>query len=114
MASALPAMIAFTQSLLDARCMTAHAAEMPQDDAFAAQIEAVLRTTQVLAGVIARSMTEVAETVGLPGFRVLAMVAARGPVNLRTVATELGVHPSNASRACDRLVAAGLLDRRDD
>ena len=26
----------------------------------------------------------------------------------------MGVHPSNATRACDRLVAAGLLDRRDN
>jgi len=24
------------------------------------------------------------------------------------------VHPSNATRTCDRLVSAGLLDRRDD
>ena len=30
------------------------------------------------------------------------------------MARGLGVHPSNATRACDRLVAAGLLDRRDD
>ncbi len=35
-------------------------------------------------------------------------------MNLNTVARGLAVHPSNATRACDRLVAAGLLDRRDN
>jgi DNA-binding MarR family transcriptional regulator len=42
------------------------------------------------------------------------MVASRGPLNLAAVADGLGVHPSNATRACNRLVAAGLLDRRDN
>jgi DNA-binding MarR family transcriptional regulator len=39
---------------------------------------------------------------------------SRGPLNLAAVADGLGIHPSNATRACDRLVAAGLLDRRDN
>jgi DNA-binding MarR family transcriptional regulator len=34
--------------------------------------------------------------------------------NLNAVANGLGVHPSNATRAVDRLVSAGLLDRSDD
>ena len=42
------------------------------------------------------------------------MIASRGPQNLGAVATELGVHPSNATRTCDRLVSAGLIARRDD
>jgi DNA-binding MarR family transcriptional regulator len=42
------------------------------------------------------------------------MVQSRGPMNLNAVARGLTVHPSNATRACDRLVQAGLLSRRDD
>jgi DNA-binding MarR family transcriptional regulator len=30
------------------------------------------------------------------------------------VARELGVHPSNATRTCERLVVAGLLSRKED
>ncbi len=41
------------------------------------------------------------------------MVDTRGPLNLAAVADALGVNPSNASRAVDRLIKAGLLDRRD-
>jgi len=41
------------------------------------------------------------------------MVHTRGPLNLSAVATALDVNPSNASRTCDRLIRAGLLDRRD-
>ena len=43
-----------------------------------------------------------------------SVAADRGALNLGAVARGLGVHPSNATRACDRLVSAGLLDRRDD
>jgi DNA-binding MarR family transcriptional regulator len=50
----------------------------------------------------------------LPQLRVLAMVSNRGPLNLGAVATGLGVHPSNATRAVDRMVGAGLLSRSDD
>jgi DNA-binding MarR family transcriptional regulator len=39
---------------------------------------------------------------------------ARGSLTLGAVAAALGVHPSNATRMCDRLVAAGLVDRQDD
>jgi DNA-binding MarR family transcriptional regulator len=50
----------------------------------------------------------------LPQLRVLAMVSNRGPLNLGAVATGLGVHPSNATRAVARMVGAGLLSRSDD
>lgn len=42
------------------------------------------------------------------------MVGMEGPLNLSTVARGLGVHPSNATRTCQRLVQAGLLWRQDD
>jgi DNA-binding MarR family transcriptional regulator len=69
---------------------------------------------RALVAISAQSLAAVDEVVTAPQLRVLVMVASRGPLNLGTVARGLGVHPSNATRACDRLVAAGLLDRRDD
>lgn len=72
-----------------------------------------MRAAQVLVAVVARSVAEVEDLVTLPQLRVLVMVATRGPLNLTAVADGLGVHPSNATRTCDRLVVAGLLDRRD-
>jgi DNA-binding MarR family transcriptional regulator len=77
-------------------------------------IEAVMAAARVLVAVSARSVAEVEDVVALPQLRVLVMVASRGPLNLAAVARGLGVHPSNATRACDRLVLAGLLDRRDN
>jgi DNA-binding MarR family transcriptional regulator len=47
----------------------------------------------------------------MPQWRVLVL-ADEGSCNVTAVAEDLGVHMSNATRMCDRLVAAGLLDRR--
>ena len=49
-----------------------------------------------------------------PQLRVLVFLGFRGPQNLGGVARELGVHASNATRTCDRLVVAGFVSRRDD
>ncbi len=73
-----------------------------------------MAATRVLVALSARSMAALDEAVTLPQFRVLVMVASRGALNLGAVAAGLGVHPSNATRAVERLVVAGLLDRRDD
>ena len=54
------------------------------------------------------------DTVSLTQLRALVIIASRGPLHLAALADDMGVHPSNATRACDRLVAAGLLDRRDN
>lgn len=88
--------------------------QLDDDQEFLDQVGAVMRATRVLVAIIAQSVAEIEDVVTLPQFRVLVMVAAQGPLNLRAVASGLGVHPSNATRACDRLVAGGLLDRRDD
>ena len=75
------------------------------------QIDAVMLAAQALIGVTSQSVAEVEELVTLPQLRVLVLVAARGSLNLQALAQAMGVHPSNATRACDRLVAAGLLRR---
>jgi DNA-binding MarR family transcriptional regulator len=77
-------------------------------------VDAVMQAARVLIGVSARSVAVVEGVVTPPQLRLLVMVASRGPLNLAAVADGMGVHPSNATRACDRLVVAGLLDRRDN
>jgi DNA-binding MarR family transcriptional regulator len=83
-------------------------------DGWPEDVEATMLAARALVGISARSLAEVDEVVTPPQLRVLVMIASRGPLNLGAVARVLGVHASNATRACDRLVAAGLLDRGDD
>lgn len=77
------------------------------------QVDAVMFAAQALVGVAAQSVTEVEDRVTLPQLRVLMLIANRGGLNLNSLAKAMDVHPSNASRACDRLVAAGLLARTE-
>lgn len=84
------------------------AAEGPSAD----QIDAVLRASRALVGIAAASIAAVDDDVTVPQLRVLVMVDTKGPLNLAAVAAGLGVNPSNASRICDRLIRAGLLDRQ--
>lgn len=76
-----------------------------------AQVDAVMLAAQALVGVAAQGVAEVEDRVTLPQLRVLMLVATRGGLNLGALAEAMGVHASNASRACDRLVEAGLLRR---
>jgi DNA-binding MarR family transcriptional regulator len=78
------------------------------------EVDAVMSAANVLLRVAARSVAEVEDIVTTPQLRILVLIHSRGPQNLSGVAAELGVHASNATRTCDRLVAAGLLERRDD
>lgn len=77
-------------------------------------IDAVLAAARVLVAASAQSVAELADTVTLPQLRLLVMVESRAPMTLSAVADELRVHPSNATRAVDRLVSDGLLARSDD
>ncbi|MDN5764713.1 MAG: MarR family transcriptional regulator [Humibacillus sp.] len=77
------------------------------------QVHAVMVAAQALVGVAAQGVAEVEDRVTLPQLRVLMLVATRGGLNLGALAQAMGVHPSNASRACDRLVEAGFLQRTE-
>lgn len=81
---------------------------------FAGDVEAVLAASRVLVGVAAQSLAEIEDAVSVPQLRAMMILTTRGPLHLTALAEDMGVHPSNATRACDRLVAAGLLDRRDN
>lgn len=78
-----------------------------------ADVEAVLAGSRVLVGIAAESLADASEVLAVPQVRALMVVATHGPLNVAALAEHLGVHPSNATRACDRLVGAGLLQRKD-
>ena len=76
-------------------------------------LETLLQASKVISAAVAHSLAGVEDRVSVPGLRVLVMVRTSGKLNLSAVAEALGVNSSSASRTCDRLVNAGLLDRRD-
>ncbi|MDI3387709.1 MarR family transcriptional regulator [Streptomyces sp. B-S-A8] len=73
---------------------------------------AVLTASRVLVAVSARSLAAVEDRVTLPQFRMLIVLSSRGATKLVDLAELLGVAPSTAMRMVDRLIAAGLADRR--
>lgn len=82
------------------------------DDSHA--VDAALAAANVMMRIAARSVLEVEDLVTTPQLRILMLIALSGPQNLGAVAAELGVHPSNATRACEKLVQAGLILRSED
>ncbi|MFY9916023.1 MAG: MarR family transcriptional regulator [Nocardioidaceae bacterium] len=75
--------------------------------------DTLLQASKVISAAVAHSLAAVDEQVSVPGLRVLVMLHDQGAMNLTGVAEGLGVNASSASRTCDRLVLAKLLDRRD-
>jgi DNA-binding MarR family transcriptional regulator len=78
------------------------------------QVDAVMRASRALVGITAASIADVDDRVTLPQLRTMMMIATGGPMNLAAVAAGLGVSAPNASRICDRLLKAGMLDRSED
>lgn len=73
--------------------------------------DAVLRASRALVGVAARSLAVVDSEVTLPQYRALVVLASRGPRLVGELAEALGIHPSTATRLCDRLVTKKLVTR---
>ncbi|WP_063905920.1 MarR family winged helix-turn-helix transcriptional regulator [Nocardia kruczakiae] len=78
-----------------------------------AQVHAVMRAAQALVGIAVRSLEEVENLLSMQQLRVLVIVATQGPINVNALADAVGIHPSNATRACDPLVARELLRRQE-
>jgi DNA-binding MarR family transcriptional regulator len=76
--------------------------------------DAVLTASRLLVAVSARSIAAVEETITLAQFRLLVVLDGRGPVKLIGLAELLAVNPSATTRMVDRLVAAGMVDRRQN
>jgi DNA-binding MarR family transcriptional regulator len=77
------------------------------------EVETVVDAARVFSAVTAESIAQAGDGVTLPQLRVLTLASTAGSLNNSQVADALGVHISNASRICERLVQAGLLSRRD-
>lgn len=73
--------------------------------------EAVLQASRALVAVAARSLAATEDAVTLPQYRALVLLASRGPQNVGGLAELLHIHPSTATRLCDRLAAKGLIER---
>lgn len=77
------------------------------------QVSAAMRASRAFSAIIAASVAHAGDTVSPPQLRTLVLVATRAEVNAATIASALDIHPSSATRLCDRLVDAGLLDRTE-
>ena len=73
----------------------------------------MITAARVFAGITAESLAQADAVISLPQLRVLVLASRSASLNATEVAAALHVHLSTSSRLCDRLVQAGLLDRRD-
>jgi DNA-binding MarR family transcriptional regulator len=73
--------------------------------------DALLTASRLLIAISARSIARVDETITIPQFRTLVILANHGPLNLATLAGLLDVQPSTTGRMVDRLVSADLIER---
>jgi DNA-binding MarR family transcriptional regulator len=78
------------------------------------QVDAVLTASRILVAISAKSIASLETQVTVPQLRALVVIASLATTNLASLAEAMGVHASNATRACDRLVALGLVDRSDN
>ena len=86
--------------------------EPAAEDSLDAITDALLTASRLLVAISARSIAHVDETITIPQFRTLVILSARGPINVTTLAGLLDVQPSTTGRMVERLVTAGLIDRR--
>ncbi|MGV8973436.1 MAG: MarR family winged helix-turn-helix transcriptional regulator [Rhodoglobus sp.] len=77
-------------------------------------VTAVLMASRVLVGVSARSIAGLEDTVTLAQFRCLVVLDSHPKINLNALAELLSVTPSTAMRMINRLLAMGLVTRRDN
>ena len=70
--------------------------------------------TRDLVDLATRSVDAVAPGVSLPQMRLMFALSDSGPTPSSTLARRVGVSPSSVTRMVDRLVRAGLVDRREN
>lgn len=77
-------------------------------------VTALLTASRVLVGVSARSLAGVEDSVTLTQFRTLVVLHGHGSTRLVALAERLGVNASTALRTVDRLIAVGMVRRREN
>src|SRR4051794_18802315 len=78
------------------------------------EVESVMAASRALVAIVARSFAEADVAITLQQWRLLVIVSSFGPVSPGGLARWMDIHPSKATRMCDSLAKAGLLDRRED
>jgi DNA-binding MarR family transcriptional regulator len=76
--------------------------------------EQLVLASRALVGIAARSISRAEESVTLPQFRALVILATRGTITSADLADLLGTAPSSVTRLCDRLISKGLIGRGED
>src|SRR5436190_16089670 len=79
----------------------------------ATDADQVLAACRLLVSISVRSANAVEDEATLPQLRMLVVIASHGTTTLTALAAATGQHLSNASRACDRMVASGWVTRSD-
>ena len=74
-------------------------------------VDAAIVASRALVAVAARSLAAADGEVTLPQYRALVLLSSQGEQNVGALAEALGVHPSSATRLCDRLIAKGYIER---
>jgi DNA-binding MarR family transcriptional regulator len=84
---------------------------MPTTDELDELAAAFVTASRALVGIAIRSIESAPVAVTVPQHRVLVLLSAEGPQAIGTLAQQLGVNPSNATRVCDRLQRLDLVER---
>ena len=84
---------------------------MPANDPLEDLAAAFVTASRALVGIAIRSVEAAPVPVTVPQHRVLVLLAANGPQAVGTLAQQLGVAPSNATRVVDRLQRLDLVQR---
>ena len=86
-------------------------AEIRREKALDEATDVVLLASRALVGVAARSLAATEDQITLVQYRALVALGAQGDQNVGSLADALGIHPSTATRLCDRLIVKGFIDR---
>lgn len=79
-----------------------------------AAASAFMTSSRALLGMSLRSVAAAPVPLTVPQHRLLVLVSSDGPRRVGTLADELGINQSNASRLVARLVEQGLVQRVED
>lgn len=88
------------------------ASKAPAEGAVDETTRALLAASRALVGVAVRSLHTVEDAVTLPQYRALVVLASHGEQNVGVLAEVLEIHPSTATRLCDRLAGKSLIERK--
>jgi DNA-binding MarR family transcriptional regulator len=84
--------------------------DQPHTGASQTEVDEFLVASRVLVGVAATSLAD-ADEITFPQFRALVVLSTAGHATVGHLAQALDIHPSTATRLCDRLVRKRLVRR---